>query len=42
MTCPSDGEGEGRGSSGPSKAGRRRRRNMAKERYEPSDGGAGE
>lgn len=42
MICPVDSEGEGRGSSGPAKAGWCRRGNVAKERHEPSDGRAGE
>lgn len=40
--CSSDSESEGRGSSGLAEEGRRRRGNMAEERDEPSDGGAGE
>lgn len=40
--CSSDGESEGRGSSGLAEAGWRRRGNMGEERDEPSDGGAGE
>lgn len=42
ITCSSDGEGEGRGSSGLAEAGGRRSGNMAEERHEPGDGGAGE
>lgn len=42
ITCSSDGEGEGRGPSGPAEAGGRRSGNVAEERHEPGDGGAGE
>ena len=37
-----DGETESGGSSGPAEGGGHRRGNLAEERHEPGDGGAGE